>query len=124
MNSSLHEIQSDLQRLASQQNQLQIPVSQNPQPQLQSFATLQNNFMNSRQAPVVNYATQPQIHSLLYNNPQWHSLVNQSPTSPQQAFTHHNNFVNQQQQQQQVSLTTNYYLFKITCKSHVSFKDK
>uniref|UniRef100_A0A1B6FVT7 Patronin n=1 Tax=Cuerna arida TaxID=1464854 RepID=A0A1B6FVT7_9HEMI len=103
MNSSLHEIQSDLQRLASQQNQLQNPVansSQNAVQQLQSFATLQNNFVNSRQT--VNYGGPPQIHSLLYNNPGWHSLVSQSPPPPapqQQAFTHHNNFVNQQQQQ-------------------------
>ncbi|KAG8291326.1 hypothetical protein J6590_063363, partial [Homalodisca vitripennis] len=102
MNSSLHEIQSDLQRLASQQNQLQNPVansSQNAVQQLQSFATLQNNFVNSRQT--VNYGGPPQIHSLLYNNPGWHSLVSQSPPPPapqQQTFTHHNNFVNQQQQ--------------------------
>lgn len=104
MNSSLHEIQSDLQRLASQQNQMQNPpVQSSPQP-MQSFATLQNSFVNSRP---VNYVTQPQpqIHSLVYSTPGtgWHSLVSQSPPPPVQpqqppAFTHHNNFLNQQPQ--------------------------
>lgn len=105
MNSSLHEIQSDLQRLASQQNQMQNPpVQSSPQP-MQSFATLQNSFVNSRP---VNYVTQPQpqIHSLVYSSPGtgWHSLVSQSPPPPAQqpqqppAFTHHNNFLNQQPQ--------------------------
>lgn len=95
MNSSLHEIQSDLQRLASQQNQVQSA-------QMQSFSTLQNNFVNSRGGGMGQWGA-PASHSLVYNSPGgggtgWHSLVNQSPPPPQpQPFNHHN-FVNQQQQ--------------------------
>ncbi|XP_054281794.1 patronin isoform X3 [Macrosteles quadrilineatus] len=101
MNSSLHEIQSDIQRI----NQLD-----GSEP-MQSFATLQNNFVNSRGGGGAGSSGvygggggQQQIHSLLYNNPPWHSLVSQpSPPPPQQQqhpamYGHHNNFVNQQQQ--------------------------
>uniref|UniRef100_A0A1B6CT79 CKK domain-containing protein n=1 Tax=Clastoptera arizonana TaxID=38151 RepID=A0A1B6CT79_9HEMI len=104
MNTSLHEIQADLQRLTTQQNQISSPAIQNPhtppiqvhQNQMSSFATLnQNSFVNNRSQ--VNYSQPQQVHSLVYNNSQWHSL--QQPNNFISQQNQQNNYVSQQQHQ-------------------------
>uniref|UniRef100_A0A0A9X248 Short spindle protein 4 n=1 Tax=Lygus hesperus TaxID=30085 RepID=A0A0A9X248_LYGHE len=122
MNSSLHEIQADLQRLANQQNQLQnnvgaqnnisnmhgapVPLQQpQPPPQLQSFASLHHN--NAYSTQHINFNNQPPncSNQMMYSNQQ------QGPPPPVQGYPNHeyyngrsmgyNSHLQQQAQQQQ-----------------------
>ncbi|CAH1389035.1 unnamed protein product [Nezara viridula] len=98
MNSSLHEIQADLQRLANQQNQLQSnqpniqpqpPIQPSPPPQMQSFASLHHQQANYT-SQHINFNSQ---HSTPTHN------VNQPQLQQHGTFT--------QQQPSQVSYNTN-----------------
>lgn len=98
MNSSLHEIQADLQRLANQQNQLQSntpniqpqpPIQPSPPPQMQSFASLHHQQANYT-SQHINFNSQ---HSTPTHN------VNQSQLQQHSTYT--------QQQPSQVTYNTN-----------------
>ncbi|XP_023310472.1 patronin isoform X3 [Anoplophora glabripennis] len=72
MNSSLHDIQSDMQRLASQQNQIQQQHQQNliAQQQRQIQALQQQQYQSMQPPPVLPQYTQPQYQQPVYQPPQ------------------------------------------------------
>ncbi|XP_014275240.1 patronin isoform X3 [Halyomorpha halys] len=90
MNSSLHEIQVDLQRLANQQNQLQSNqpniqsqplVQPSPPPQMQSFASLHHQQANYT-SQHINFSSQHTTPTHNVNQPQLqHNTFNQQQTS-------------------------------------------
>ncbi|KAJ8916210.1 hypothetical protein NQ315_016349 [Exocentrus adspersus] len=71
MNSSLHDIQSDMQRLASQQNQIQQQnlISQQ-QRQIQALQQQQQQQYQSMQSPQQHQYVQPQYQQPMYQLPQ------------------------------------------------------
>ncbi|CAH0752775.1 unnamed protein product [Bemisia tabaci] len=109
MNSSLHEIQEDLQRLTLQQKQIR--QDENAPPQMQSFASLSQNKPTMQSFVVNNHQTSLSVNQQqsLYNQPgnpmnhlnncapneqQWHSL--QQPQLMNSFANHQPMLINQQ----------------------------
>lgn len=105
MNHSLHDIQADIQRLASQQNQIQHQNLLAQQHQLQAAYAAQQQYQH--------YASQHNITQQAAHLNQMHNMFSSASHIPQQQM-HHNIPQQQPQHQQPVShhpeATTQFYL--------------